>query len=305
MSENTIKLWLEPNKLIENGKGWKNQLTRSHEKFGEFEKVYKNDPWWREMKERLENKDEKQIELDRRLLEQIGERWEGKANLEEIKELISMGAQPDHWVEDGYCLYNAIMSTVFKDSENEIEIVKLFCEKFPKFGISDRGREDESPLGRSIYWRNNKMAKTILKSKRPINPIYSFLIWSGYAVDQSKEEKMEMLKTIDEFYNLSKVIQSDLEQIRKDGKLNYSRVRRNLEVLFDFCRSKGTDYLLKVFGKSYSIKSPLGWRFKKANHFKWVAQEMVNRNFKNGKCSIENMGNDFKVRFKILLNFFL
>jgi len=191
------------------------------------------------------------------------------------------------------------MSTVYKDSENEI--VKLFCEKFPKFGISDRGRKEETPLGYSIYYeeimRNNKMAKTILKSKRPINPIYSFLRWSR---DQSKEEKMEMLKTIDEFYNLSKVIQSDLEQIRKDGKFNDYYVRENLEVLFDFCQSKGTDYLLKVFGKSYSIKSPLGWRFKKEKHFKWVAQEMVNRNFKNGKCSIENMGNDLQVRFKTI-----
>ena len=52
------------------------------------------------MKLRLENKNEKQIELDRRLLEQTGKRWNGKANLEEIKKLISMGAQPD-WVDDG------------------------------------------------------------------------------------------------------------------------------------------------------------------------------------------------------------
>ena len=220
-----------------------------------------------------------------------------------------MGAKPDHWIGDEYgFFYNVIMSIYSpfnKDTEDALqkmhELSKLFFEKFSKFGIADRGIE-ESPLGRSISWEMNIMSKTIIESKAPINPISSFLSWS---IKQSAEEKIENLKTIDEFYNLSNVIQSDLEQISKDGKFNDSTVRTNLQVLFDFCRSKGNDYLLKVFGKSYSITGPLGWRFKKGNHFKWVAQEMVNRNFKNGKCFIQHnrweiMGNEFKVYFKYI-----
>ena len=155
--------WLEPNKLNENGAGWYNQLTRSHEEFGEFDEVYKNDPWWREMKQRMEDKNEKQIELDRRLLEQAGTQWSvngkwPKVNLKEIKKLISMGAQPDHWVEDEYnSLSNTIMSTVNKDSDQDAnELAKLFYEKFRKFGITDRsrvgGRRERSMLGMTPFF---------------------------------------------------------------------------------------------------------------------------------------------------------
>jgi len=133
----------------------------------------------------------------------------------------------------------------------------------------------------------------IIQTKTPMNPIYSFLCHSW---KQTKAEKLEILKTIDEFYNLSKVIHTDLYQIRKDGRFLWGEyVRPNLTILFDFCGSKGKKYLLKVFGKSYSITSPLSWRFERRKHFTWVALEMVNRNFKNGKCSIEHQGNQFQV----------
>ena len=98
ISKNKIELWLEPNKLYENGKGWNNQLTQSHEKFKEFEKLYKNDRWWREMKPRMKNKNAKEIELDRRLLEHVGSifsvngEW-SKPNLEKIKKTYFNGGK--------------------------------------------------------------------------------------------------------------------------------------------------------------------------------------------------------------------
>ena len=69
-----------------------------------IEDDYKNDPWWLQMKQRMETKSEKQIELDRKLLEETGAKWDvngqsPKPNLDEIYKLISLGAQPDHWVE--------------------------------------------------------------------------------------------------------------------------------------------------------------------------------------------------------------
>ena len=106
----------------------------------------------------------------------------------------------------------------------------------------------------------------IIETKMPINPIYLFLIESRE--DQLKVEKYETLKAIDEFYNLSKVLPIDLEQI---PFINL-KVQTNREVLYDFCASKGKYYLLKVYGKSYSIKGPLGWRFKRGKHFIWLAQ---------------------------------
>ena len=107
---------------------------------------------------------------------------------------------------------------------------------------------------------------------------------------------MTILKTIDRNYNLSKVIKTDFEQIREEEKVTNWDVVKNLPVLYDFCVSNnGADYWSKIFGKSYSIKSPLGWRFKKGNSFRWVAQELQTREFKNGKCSIQNKGTHFLV----------
>jgi len=61
--------------LNQNGTGWNNQLNRNPEnvaKFEEFEELYKNDPWWKEMKHRIDNKTPNEIDLDRRLFEQVG-----------------------------------------------------------------------------------------------------------------------------------------------------------------------------------------------------------------------------------------
>ena len=142
------------------------------------------------------------------------------------------------------------VSAVHKKTAKSLQIAKILIVRFPDFGDTDRANIYGSPLASAIFWENNTMAKMILQTKIPTNPIYSFLC---HAWKQTKEEKMELLKVIDEFYNLSKVIQSDLEQIRKSGEFNGP----NLAVLFEFCGSKGKDYLFKVFGKSYSITSPL------------------------------------------------
>lgn len=110
------------------------QLKVSHRKYKEFEEDYKNDPWWIEMKDRLVRKNQKQIELDRRLLEEVLyisiSNLDGKSTkpkLDEIKKLISLGAQPDYWVEqDGYFgLFNAIICAVKKESDLFIQIAKI------------------------------------------------------------------------------------------------------------------------------------------------------------------------------------
>lgn len=258
------------------------------------------------MKQRFETKDQNQTKLDRRLLEEVGARGvvkggRSKPRLDEIKDLLSLGAQPDHWVQDEYGddeYYNAIISAVHQESSQAITIAKLLILKFSTFGNKDRGRDWESPLGFSFLFGRHEMWKMILQTKTAINPIYSFLT----KFDESKAEKLQVLKTIDKFYSLSKVIQSDLEQIRSDRIFNNTIVRQNLAVLVDFCRIKGTDYLFKIFGKSYSIKSALGWRFKKQYHFKWIAQEMLERNFRAGKCSIQNMGTHFEVNVIVRLS---
>ena len=286
--------------MNEKGKGWTNQLTQNHWRFDEFEKRYKNDPWWREMKERMKNKTRKEIELDRRLFEEVGmSRDINDCNLKDVSKLISMGAQLDHWIEYGGTLYNVITSAAIRESDNATLTVKLLLEKFPKYLNTDRGGFDESPLRLSMlhHWSQMplQMMKMIIQTKTVVNPIYTFLIGSD-AVHWSIDGKLGMLETIDTFYDLRIIIPADIKQFSECQDNNHcvedDMQKKNLMVLYEFCGQKGK--LKNVFGKSYSINSPLGWRFKIQHHFKWVAQEMVHRNF-NGRCSIKNMGNHFKV----------
>ena len=198
------------------------------------------------MIQRIENKKENEIELDRRLLEQVGSSWEvngeySKPNLEEIQKLLSKGAQSDHWVEDEYGnYYNAIMSAVRQESEASIEVFKTLIERNRTFRNRDRGRFYESPLGYSIRFRQIKKAIMIIKTKAAINPIFSFLAHPDCSFDgQSKDEKMEILQEISENYDFKTVIKSDLSQIFEDGKFGDEYVQTNLNVIFEFCESKG------------------------------------------------------------------
>jgi len=192
--------------------------------------------------------------------------------LEEINDLISLGAQPDHWVDDDGQLYNAIMNAirqVSKDFRLTAPVTPILIANFPKFGNTDRGRISESPLGMSFHTMTN-LNEVILATKTAINPIYTFLTQSpfqyviGYLL---KLGKLMFLQQVDELYNLSTLMQCDLEQVRKDGKINDEHVRANLQFLFWYCEKYKKDFLLKTFGKSYSIKTPLAWRFKKGKHF--------------------------------------
>ena len=100
------------------------------------------------------------------------------------------------------------------------------------------------------------------------------------------------------------MIKTDLKQIREYGEFNDKNVRKNLKVLFEFCDSKGKDFLFKTFGESYSIKDPISWRYKELQevspgkfkeYFIWFAEWMIKNDFKSGKCSIKNTGNDIEV----------
>ena len=135
--------------------------------------------------------------------------------------------------------------------------------------------------------------------KHSKNPIYSFLT---NAYKQTDDEKIIILKEIEKYYNLSKLIKEDLKQIGNEGKFNDYNVRRNLPILFDFCKSKSSEFLEECFGKSYQIQNPITWRFQKENKLHWVAEE-IQKYFKNGKVFIENLQNTIKVKFEFYLEF--
>jgi len=54
--------------------------------------------------------------------------------------------------------------------------------------------------------------------------------------------------------------------------------------------------LEECFGKSYEIKDPITWRFKIGKKHHWVAEE-IQKTFKNGNVSVENLNRKIKVHF--------
>ena len=150
----------------------------------------------------------------------------------------------------------------------------------------------ESSLELAIYWNNREMAKWIIEMKQNQNPIYAFL---RSAEDQTKEEKIKLLEMIEKNYSIAKIIKSDFKQIREDGQFNDKYVRINLPILFQYCGSKGDDFLSKVFGQSYSLKDPLCWRFKNGQKYCWFVEWMTKEKMETGKWRIKNNTTNFEV----------
>ena len=247
------------------------------------------------MKQRIKNKTEKQKDLDRKLVQQIGDpRKKARINLSEIKKLVKQGATIDHWVEYDYARWNAVQLAAENGSDEAIEAGLLLIEHFD-FIQTERGDDYyySSPLGISIYNGHSKMAKEIIKMKKSKNPIYSFLRWADK--DTTEDEKMKILEEIEKSFNFSKLLKEDLKQIRDEGKFGTDRIRSNLRDLFKFCKSKNVS-LEKCFGKSYEIKDPITWRYKIGNKHQWVAEKIL-KDFENGPVSIQNSKNKIKVQF--------
>ena len=125
------------------------------------------------------------------------------------------------------------------------------------------------------------------------DPIYTFL---RRASSQTEDEKLELVEEIEKNYNFSKLIKEDFKKIKDRGQFNDSSIRRNLPILFKYCKSKNVEFLEECFGKSYEIRNPLGWRFKTGNKHYWVAEE-IQKTFTNGKVSMENSGNGIEVLY--------
>ena len=244
------------------------------------------------MKVRILNKTEKQKDLDRKLFEEVGP-WfpvngiKSKPDLKKIKMLIKSGATIDHWVARGG--RNAIHMAIRNNSRESEEVAKYLILENLNFQ-NKSGFGYLSSLEAAILENNKEMAKWIIEMKQNQNPIYAFL---RLARNQTKEEKIQLLEMIDQNYSIAKIIKSDFKRIRENGRFNNERVRRNLTILFHFCSSKSPDFLLKVFGESYSIKDPLCWRYKSGRNYFWFVEWMKKENMETGKWKIQNIRNRF------------
>ena len=258
-----------------------------------YEEYYKDQKWWEEMKQRMKNKTEKQKDLDRKLVQQIGDGYYQNPiiNLSEIKKLVKQGAQIDHWVEHNGWGYNAAQLAVRNGSDEAIKAGMFLIEHFDFIQTDRRGRWAYSPLALSITFGHPKMAKEIIKMKKSKNPIYSFLRRADRRT--TEDEKMKILEEIRRNYNFSNILKEDLKQIKDQGKFGDDRIRSNLPTLFNFCKSENVS-LEECFGKSYKIGNPIAWRFKSGNKNHLVAEE-IQKTCKSGKVTIENCRNKIKV----------
>jgi len=261
-----------------------------------YENIYAGQKWWEDMKNRMKNKTDIQKDLDRKLIEEIGNPIKKpKINFSEIKKLVERGATIDHWVETDGGRENAVLLAGWNGSDEATETICYLIQKFDFIKTEEEG-DYGSPLGRSIYNGYSKRTKSILETKTAKDPIYVFLRRATWR--QTEDEKLELLEEIQKSYNFSKLIKEDLKKIKDEGQFNDSRVRQNLPILFKFCKTKNVE-LEECFGKSYNITNPIGWRFKSGNKHHWVAEE-IQKTFKNGKVSIENLQNQIKVLFNFI-----
>ena len=105
-----------------------------------YERWYKGDNWWENMKERIKKKTESQKELDRKLVETIGEDDSYEPiDFEEVKKLVRSGAQIDHWVGEGDAgRFNAVKLAVINKSDSAAEVVGFLVKEFD-FIRKDKG----------------------------------------------------------------------------------------------------------------------------------------------------------------------
>ena len=289
-------VWDGPNKLNKTGNCYESNLE-GQLGYEYYEKLYSGHKWWENMKIRMKNKNEKQKDLDRRLVEAIGDPIKQPImDLEKIKNLVKQGAQMDHWVEDGVVgsRRNAIQLASWNRSDKNDEIIYFLSKQFD---FVTKEEDLQSPLSRALMYDQTQRSKKLIEKRSLENPVFAFLLnaggWKNTITD---EEKLEILDQIGTNYNLAKVIKEDLKQIQDRGKFGDSDVRKNLPVLFKFCKRKSSSFLEEVFGKSYDINEPMTWRFTKTGKFKWVAEEIQKR-YKNGTITIKNDNNSLKVIF--------
>ena len=295
--------WIGSNQLNPKGRYWSSDVNQNPENirnYETYERSYQSEEWWIKMKRRLEKKTEAQIDLDRKLFEEVGSNVpingrEAKPDLAEIKKLVKSGATIDHWVGGGYD--NAIQLAV---ANNSVPVAEFLLLENMNFINNMFGIYVKTPLGRAIWCKNENMANMIIGIKHDQHPIYTFLT---EAITQTKEQKNRILEAIGQNYPMAKTIKSDFKKIREGGKFNNETVQINLSILFDHCRSKGDDYLFQIFGQSYSIKDPLCWRYKSGQHYFWFAEWMTKEKMETGKWTIKNNRTHFKVKhiFNLLI----
>jgi len=245
-----------------------------------YEESYGGEQWWIHMKDRIENKDERQIALDRKLVETVGNsRMDGgkTINVQKVQELIQNGAKPDFWVslaeseeKAGGGRGNAIEMAVRDTSAYGKDATRILVEAFPEYRQTDT-KEGGSLLGDAFELNTNW--EVLVETKINKNPLYAFLRWSD---KYSKKEKFDQLEKIANNYTIGTEIKKAVSTVLEFEEMGDERVVENLLVLNDYCKKKGID-LGSCLGQPYGITDKICFRFKFHRKPVWVAQFLKDR----------------------------
>jgi len=298
-------VWLGPHQLNPQSKFYFSQLNKNKENLEDYNRKeinYGGSVWWEEMKTRMENKTEKEIHLDRQLIETVGnpEMENRKIDFQKLEKLIKMGATVDHWTtifekgKDGHeWRWNAIDICLRSNTEDDSKCVEILTKNYN--WRKNETKKEWSILGTSL-WLNNKLIwKRLIKSKETETALVAFLRRSDFK--SSLEEKMEQIEEIEKRGNFAKEIQTGFKFIKENGLFQDRQISTNIPILMKFCEQKmEPEFLHRIFGKSFKIEDNITWRYENKGRKIWVAESLRNSEL-NGKVIIQRIAGNTQVNY--------
>ena len=261
----------------ENGGLNKGEKDRGKTFENTLEGWYGGEQWWKDMKKRIQRKDKRQVDLERELVETVGnpaDEGNVQINVEQIENLIEEGAKPDFWVgqkefqeEDGGVMWTVMEMALYNVSHDGKRATKILVDAFPEF------RADETKGAKSLLgyaFAINRNWEVVLETKRHKNPIVAFLRWSGETTS-SKKDKFKQLVAIGRRYPFGPEIKKALSWLHKFQEMREKNTVLNMPVLMEYCNSNSKD-LTNFLGGSYKIKDEMAFQFPFKKKDIWVAQ---------------------------------
>ena len=299
-------VWLGPHQLNPQSKFYFSQLNKNKENLEDYNRKeinYGGSVWWEEMKTRMENKTEKEIHLDRQLIETVGnpEMENRKIDFQKLEKLIKMGATVDHWTtifekgKDGHeWRWNAIDICLRSNTEDDSKCVEILTKNYN--WRKNETKKERSILGGSL-WLNKKLIwKRLIKVNETETALVAFLRWSGGYIDTSLEEKMEQIEEVEKRGNFAKEIQTGFKFIKENGMFQDDKIPKNIPILMKFCEQKmEPEFLQRIFGKSFKIEDQITWRYEKNGCRMWMVESFRNSGIKR-KVKVKQIAGNTKVR---------
>ena len=332
-------VWLTPHQLNPDSKFFcmKSFLQNEHDTYGIgcmfiYYTMSKNG-----FKDDVLNKSDEQCELDRALLEAVGfpdgvDGIQPNPDIEIIRRLLESGATLDHfvpftnadnqhttWLE----LANAFILSMKHIQKNDLlDVIIDNCRTWQSNMTLEPLRValyqpfksfsrilTATPLGLSFEFGLTRCWQKALGNKTCLNPILEFLRFSrssdkdGHVIN-TKETKLEQLRTIAVHYNFTTTMKEDLRLLAESttkksfgdfSTFSRQSVRDNLLLVIEYISiGNSSNFAQSAIGRSYNLDGPLFWRYdtpteNNSSQMHWVVNTLQDAGiYGNVKINLEN-----------------